>query len=632
MTQHNDIFHKTLKRYFGYDSFRSIQYDIVKSIAEGHDTLGLMPTGGGKSITFQVPALTMEGVCIVVTPLIALMKDQVEHLKKKRIQAEAIYSGQSKSEVQRILDNAIYGAVKFLYVSPERLSNQLFLAKLYYMKVCFITVDEAHCISQWGYDFRPSYLNINSVRVQKPDAPVLALTATATSAVVCDIQKQLCFGDYSDTKKPNVFKMSFKRDNLSYVVRKTEDKEVELIHILTAVEGSAIVYTRNRDKTRTTAKYIEDHGISAAYYHAGLESDVKDDNQAKWHSGEKRVMVATNAFGMGIDKPDVRLVIHLDCPDSIEEYFQEAGRAGRDGKRAYCVLLTNGNTLDSLRKRVAVAFPDKDYIRKVYDQLGYFFQIAVESGENIRKEFNVQLFCERFHHNERLLVGALAILQNAEYIYYDVSPDTKPRVKMVMRRDELYYVNGLSELEDNLLTTLLRYYGTIFVDYAYVDPLFLAEKCGVKKENILIALKDLAHRGVIQYIPQRKLPLLVFTRQRIDSNRIYIKRDVYEDLRDRLKERIDAMVSYINSADTCRQQILVRYFGENTDEQCGKCDVCIDNNQHRNIEALMANAEETVRALYADGQQHSAGELRSLNIPKDILHRVIEKLRNEDFF
>ena len=631
MTQHNDIFHDTLKRYFGYDSFRSIQLDIVKSIAKGHDTLGLMPTGGGKSITFQVPALTMEGVCIVVTPLIALMKDQVMHLKKKGIHAEAIYSGQTKAEIQRILDNTIYGAVKFLYVSPERLSNPLFTAKLYYMKVCFFTVDEAHCISQWGYDFRPSYLKIHEVRELKPEAPILALTATATSDVVKDIQKQLHFGEYSE-KKPNVFEMSFRRSNLSYVVRNTINIESEMLHILRSVTGSAIIYTRNRQKTQTIAKYLEQNFLSSTYYHAGLDRETKDENQTLWQNNLKRIMVATNAFGMGIDKPDVRIVIHIDCPDSLEEYFQEAGRAGRDGKLAYCVLLVNKSTHASLMRRIPVAFPEKDYIRKVYDQLGYFFQIAVESGENIRKEFNVQLFCQRFHHHENTLMPALDILQNAGYIYFDAEPETKPRVKIAIHRDELYYVNGLSELEDNLLTTLLRYHGNLFVDLTYIDTHFIAEKCHTKKELIHIALKGLAQRGIIQYIPERNVPLLVFVRQRIDSKYIYINKDVYEDLRDRLTERINSVVAYIENTEKCRQLFLINYFGEKSDEDCGKCDICLDNNPQHNNDRLMQKTEERIRALYADGRQHQMSELLALNIPTDILHAVVEKLRNEDFF
>ncbi|WP_337637513.1 ATP-dependent DNA helicase RecQ, partial [Hallella sp.] len=376
-----------LKKYWGYSEFRGIQREIIESIGAGKDTLGLMPTGGGKSITFQVPAIAQDGVCIVVTPLIALMKDQVSHLKQKGIQAAAIYSGQARSEIIKILENAIFGAVKLLYVSPERLASDIFLVKLKHMKVSFITVDEAHCISQWGYDFRPSYLQIAEIRHVKPDAPVLALTATATRRVMDDIMERLQF------REKKVFRMSFKRDNLAYVVREALDKYAELLHILKSVEGSAIIYTRSRRRSKVVSEWLEQQGVSATFYHAGLEPAIKDERQKLWQTDKKRVMAATNAFGMGIDKPNVRLVIHLDCPDSVEAYFQEAGRAGRDGKKAYAILLWNGHDHAVLAKRIKTTFPSKEIVRDVYDHLAYFFQVGLGSGNGHTFTFNIDQFC-----------------------------------------------------------------------------------------------------------------------------------------------------------------------------------------------------------------------------------------------
>ena len=404
-----------LKQYWGYDDFRGIQREIIESIGSGHDTLGLMPTGGGKSITFQVPALAQEGTCIVITPLIALMKDQVDHLLRRGIRAAAIYSGLTHEEIIVTLENCIFGNVRILYVSPERLSSELFQTKLRHMRVSFITVDEAHCISQWGYDFRPSYLEIAKIRKLVPDAPVLALTATATPAVVKDIQDKLTL---KTERTFNVFRMSFERTNLTYVVRHTTDKRKELIHILSSVKGTAIVYARSRRRTKEFSEMLNEAGIPATFYHAGLDTTVKDERQQAWQHDQVRVMVSTNAFGMGIDKPDVRLVIHIDCPDSIEAYFQEAGRAGRDGFKAYAVLLYNDADERKLEKRIADTFPEKDYIRQVYEHLAYFYQIGVGSGYNHTFEFNIDKFCHTFRHFPIQVDSALKILNRAGYIEY----------------------------------------------------------------------------------------------------------------------------------------------------------------------------------------------------------------------
>ena len=418
-----DKYQEILRQYWGYDDFRGIQREIIESIGSGKDTLGLMPTGGGKSITFQVPALLKGGVCLVVTPLIALMKDQVAHLRRRGILASAIYTGMTHEEIVTTLNNAVFGGVNILYVSPERLSSPLFLAKLNYMNVSFITVDEAHCISQWGYDFRPSYLRIADIRKVLPGIPVLALTATATPQVVNDIQDKLGFAE------KNVFSMSFERKNLAYIVRNAPDKFTELTNILQTVQGSAIVYVRSRKRAKETAELLSASGIAATFYHAGLDPTVKDARQKAWHDDKTRVMVATNAFGMGIDKADVRLVIHIDCPDSPEAYFQEAGRAGRDGQKAYAVLLYNSSDKRKLAKRVSDTFPEKEYVREVYDHLADFFQMGVGYGEGTTLEFDIDKFCRAFKHFPIQVDAALKILQRAGYLIYDTDPDNSPRLR-----------------------------------------------------------------------------------------------------------------------------------------------------------------------------------------------------------
>ena len=542
-----------LKEYFGYPSFRGIQEEIIQSIGSGNDTLGLMPTGGGKSITFQVPALSMEGVCIVVTPLIALMKDQVMHLKKMGIKAEAIYSGIHRNEIIKILDNAIYDAVKFLYVSPERLANELFLAKLAYMKVCFITVDEAHCISQWGYDFRPSYLKINELRRLLEGVPVLALTATATPHVVSDIVEKLEFGKHgttdvcqenSEAYEPRVFSMSFKRSNISYVVRYTEDKDRELVHILTSMKGCAIVYTRNRQKTKDISRMLNEHGVNSTYYHAGLDIAIKDQRQRQWHEDEIRVIVATNAFGMGIDKPNVRIVIHLDCPDSLEAYYQEAGRAGRDGERSYAVLLYSESDKHACSKRINYVFPPKEYIRRVYDSLCFFFYVGIDTGVGARLDFDVNKFCMVYRHYPMVMEGALHILQNAGYIYYNPDGENRARVKIVVPSYELYNLGNISETEEKILTTLLRTYGTLFTDLTFIDFTVICDKCKIDSQRLHVTLKEMSRKGVILYVPRRDIPSITFLRNRVDSESLIIPHSIYEDLRKMYDERAKKMFQY----------------------------------------------------------------------------------------
>lgn len=616
-----ETFISTLRRYYGYNSFRGIQLDIIKSIASGHDTLGLMPTGGGKSITFQVPALTMEGVCIVVTPLIALMNDQVAHLKARGITAETISSEMRHEEILKVLDNAIYGAVKFLYVSPERLANQLFLAKLYYMKVCFITVDEAHCISQWGYDFRPAYLNIGEIREQLPHTPILALTATATPQVMQDIQIRLHFGEYTQVPQ-QVFTMSFKRDNIAYVVRKTDNKEEEIKHILNSVDGSAIIYTRNRDKTKQLAEELNKDGLNATYFHAGLDFAIKNRHQEQWQNNDIRIIVATNAFGMGIDKPDVRIVIHADCPDSIEAYFQEAGRAGRDGQKSYAVLLYNKLDKHKLNNSLSETFPPKEYIRKVYDNLAYFFSLAIESGEGARYEFNEYKFCTSFKHYPTTLHGALTLLQNAGYIKYDQDPDSHPRVHICIRRDELYTIhNNTSSTEDAVLSSLMRHYGTLFVELAYINEHAISSNVGITEQQLHTTLKQLSQRGIIKYVPRRTVPVITYLKQRIDSDRLIISRNIYEDQRERYQARIASIIHYAETETKCRQRLLLEYFGQDITADCLMCDVCLKYKKE-NKEKL-ESAKTNIRTLLQDGKQHHVSSLLSADMPTDLLHKAI---------
>ena len=617
-----------LKKYWGYDDFRGIQREIIESIGNGYDTLGLMPTGGGKSITFQVPALAQEGTCIVITPLIALMKDQVENLKKRGIKAAAIYSGLTREEIIITLENAIFGGTKLLYVSPERLSSELFQTKLRHMKVSFITVDEAHCISQWGYDFRPSYLQISQIRKLVPNVPVLALTATATPQVVEDIQAKLSRKEASF----NVFRMSFERKNLAYVVRHADNKIEQLIHILKHVKGSAIVYARSRMRTKEFAQIISESGITATFYHAGLDAAVKDQRQREWQQNKYRVMVATNAFGMGIDKPDVRLVIHVDCPDSIEAYFQEAGRAGRDGLKAYAVLLYNRHDESKLKKRISDTFPDKDYIRQVYEHLAYYYQIGVGSGYNHTFEFNMDKFCHNFNHFPIRVDSALKILQRAGYLEYTEEQENQARVMFTVSRNDLYRLENNSQNEDLIITALLRSYGGLFTDYNYVDESFLAQSTGLQPQQVYLTLKSLSQRHILHFIPQKKTPYIRYTQRREDKEFVQLMPEVYEKRKAQFEEHIKAMIGYATNDKICRSRQLLRYFGEVNDHNCGQCDVCL---AHRS-EGLVTEDRQTKAAalilqLLEDGKPHPITDIKSIELPVSELDAALDYLSDEEY-
>ena len=548
-------YQEILKQYWGYDSFRDLQEEIITSIGEGKDTLGLMPTGGGKSITFQVPALAQEGICIVITPLIALMKDQVQNLRKREIKALAIYSGMTRQEILTALENCIFGNYKFLYISPERLDTEIFRTKLRSMKVSMITVDESHCISQWGYDFRPAYLKIAEIRELLPEVPVLALTATATPEVVTDIQARLKF------REGNVFRMSFERKNLAYIVRKTDNKTKELLYILQRISGSAIIYVRNRRRTKEITELLMNEGITADFYHAGLDNAVKDLRQKRWQSGEVRVMVATNAFGMGIDKPDVRIVLHLDLPDSPEAYFQEAGRAGRDGEKAYAVILYSKSDKTTLHKRVVDTFPDKEYILNVYEHLQYYYQMAMGDGFQCIREFNLEEFCRKFKYFPVPVDSALKILTQAGYLEYTDEQDNSSRILFTIRRDELYKLREMGKEAEALIQSILRSYTGVFTDYAYISEESLAVRTGLTRQQIYNILVTLTKRRIVDYIPRKKTPYIIYTRERLELRFLHIPASVYEERKARYEARIKAMEEYVTTENICRSRMLLRYFG-----------------------------------------------------------------------
>ena len=564
MQQYLDI----LKQYWGYDQLRPLQGDIIQSIASGKDTLGLMPTGGGKSLTFQVPTMAMEGICVVVTPLIALMKDQVENLKKRGIAAAAIFSGMTHNEILTTLDNAVFEAYKFLYVSPERLATPVFMEKIKQARVCMIAVDESHCISQWGYDFRPSYLRIADIRELLPDVPVLALTATATPEVVKDIQAQLHF------REPNVFQKSFHRSNLAYVVRTVENKDENLLKILNSVSGTSVVYVRNRKRTKEIADFLNLNGISAENFHAGLKNETKDAKQSRWKSGETRVIVSTNAFGMGIDKAEVRTVIHMDLPDSLEAYFQEAGRAGRDEKKAYAVLLYNNGDAVKMRKRVSDTFPGKEMVLKVYEALGNYLQMGVGSGLDKVFAFDIGDFCTKFKLPILITYSCLKILQQAGYIELTDEQDSSSRVLFTVGKDDLYKLKQTPE-QDRLIHILLRSYTGLFTDLASINEDTIAKRLEWTRDQVYEQLIVLSKEHVIQFIPRKKTPYLTFVREREATERVVLGKEAYDDRRERYISRVKSVLDYAREENNCRNQILLAYFGEKDSKPCGKCDICL---------------------------------------------------------
>lgn len=571
---------ETLKKYWGYESFRPMQEEIISSVLEGRDTLALLPTGGGKSVCFQVPAMMKEGICIVVSPLIALMKDQVQNLRDRGIPALAVYSGMTYREIDITLDNAIYGDYKFLYVSPERLRTELFKVRAAKMNVSLLVVDEAHCISQWGYDFRPDYLEIAQIRpLLGESVTTVALTATATPEVARDIMDKLKF------RNGNMVSGSFERPNLSYVFRKTEDKMGQVLKVCNGVKGSGIVYVSRRKGAEDLASFLRAHGVSADCYHAGMGRDLRSEIQDRWKSGETRVIVSTNAFGMGIDKPDVRFVCHYDVPQALEAYFQEAGRAGRDGRPAYAVLVWNDSDILRLRQTVRTSFPPLDYIRDIYQKVYMFEGFAYEEGREACVKFELEKFAERYRLHAATAYYAIKYIEMAGYWTLTETVRVPAKVEFTCSRDGLYRIQLGSQETDTFVKLLLRMYPGLFTSYVPVDEEKIAKAGRYPVEEVRSKLKRLSQLQVLKYIPAINSPLLCFANERLYEKNLRLPQSEYDERVGRMSSRMEAMVSLVQESDECRCVRMYRYFGQESAGPCGKCDVCLSKGRKQQEKA-----------------------------------------------
>lgn len=617
--------HDILQKYWGYTSFRPLQEEIINSVIKGRDTLALLPTGGGKSICFQVPALAMDGVCLVITPLIALMKDQVEGLQKKGIKASAIYSGMNAHEIDITISNCINGGTKFLYLSPERLESEKFMGNIRFLKVNLIAVDEAHCISQWGYDFRPPYLRVAAIREYLPGIPVLALTATAIPKVVEDIQQKLLFAG------PNVFSTSFERTNLAYLVYHEEDKHSRLLRIARNVPGTGIVYVRNRRKTKEIADFLIKNQVSADFYHAGLDPKSRSRKQEAWKSGKCRIIVSTNAFGMGIDKPDVRFVVHLDLPDSIEAYFQEAGRGGRDGKKAYAVMLTEKADETDARHNLELAFPEIDFIRNLYQALGNYFNLATGSGRDQSFDFDLNVFSTNYKMKPISVFNALKVMEREGYIALSDAIDNPPKLHILARQDDLYRYQVEHVEGDILLKAILRSYGGIFNDFVTISETEIARRSGQEPEHVIKLLKQMDMEGLLTYIPQKTLPQIIYIRERLAPSSLSFTAENYYNRKADATTRLNAVIAYVTGKTVCRSQFLLSYFGDDNPTRCGICDVCIQRNKANLNEIEFSQIKEMIRNAVSENPASLQQIVTACDgIPEDKVLAVIRLLADGD--
>ncbi|MBQ8645924.1 MAG: RecQ family ATP-dependent DNA helicase [Bacteroidales bacterium] len=595
-----------LKKYWGYDEFRPMQQEIISSALAGKDTLALMPTGGGKSVCFQVPAMAKEGICLVVSPLIALMKDQVQNLGSKGIKALAVYSGMTYSQIDAALDNAIYGDYKFLYVSPERLHTGIFRERVKKMDINFLVVDEAHCISQWGYDFRPAYLEISKIKELINDVPVIALTATATKSVAEDIMRILNFSE------PNVISSGFERKNLSYVVRNVDDKFGNMLKICNGVPGTGIVYVRERKRCEEISSFLRQNGITADFYHAGLSKELRNAKQDSWVKGQTRVIVATNAFGMGIDKPDVRFVIHYDMPDSLEAYFQEAGRGGRDGKRSYATMLWNSTDISRLRQIHTISFPDIQYIKEIYQKVFIYLNIPYEEGKESVNKFNLVEFSKKYSLNSVSAYYAIKYLEQEGYWELTDELDNPSRIMFAVGRDELYKVQIDNPALDSFIKSILRIYTALFsrltpIDEEYIARVTMDSPAGVKEK-----LKQLSGLRIIKYIPKVRTPLIIMNYERLVESNLYISQKRYRERKDLYQKRIESIISYVKEDSVCRSRMLIDYFGQEVKDDCGICDVCIRNRNNSNFSSRQLAVRKHILELLGKNGRMKIGQIETI--------------------